>query len=252
MLRSNPDAERWLVLQALLDEAKAGIFDGMHRLIELYASAETAVFQFDCSRLLGDAGTSKCIQQMLHELHEEDGSNPGKVFHYCSALQTIGDLSTLPAILSQYLRLIGKNVKSAILPIGLSSMLEDQWGPISRGVTSSDAESYRVLVMERYSELTAQFGSENVYVFNGDVWSVVGFAKLLLDRISDSKNDHTPKYDFRRRFEASTGVNCARFYVNKRFQPLAAAAIVEQFLESGAADKYEPGVRYFFGHRIPD
>ena len=35
-------------------------------------------------------------------------------------------------------------------------------------------------------------------------------------------------------------------------QPLATAAILEEFLESPEAAKYEDGVRYFFGHRIPD
>ena len=37
-----------------------------------------------------------------------------------------------------------------------------------------------------------------------------------------------------------------------KLQPLSAAAIVEEFLESRESEKYEDGVRYFFGHRIPD
>jgi hypothetical protein len=37
-----------------------------------------------------------------------------------------------------------------------------------------------------------------------------------------------------------------------KLDPLAAAAILEDMLESGELERFEPGVRYFFGHRIPD
>jgi hypothetical protein len=57
---------------------------------------------------------------------------------------------------------------------------------------------------------------------------------------------------WRRKFEASTGTNCMRFYGNGAIQPLEAAATVEDFLEGAEAGKYEDRVRYFFGHRIPD
>jgi hypothetical protein len=59
-----------------------------------------------------------------------------------------------------------------------------------------------------------------------------------------------PEY-WRGRFEAMTGLDCSGFYKSGSLQPLTAAAIVEDFLESGDADKFEPGTRYFFGHRIP-
>jgi hypothetical protein len=53
--------------------------------------------------------------------------------------------------------------------------------------------------------------------------------------------------------EANTGLDCRGFYDRDfMLRPLAAAAIVEDFVESGEANKYLPGVRYFFGHRIPD
>jgi len=53
--------------------------------------------------------------------------------------------------------------------------------------------------------------------------------------------------------EATTGLNCRAFFDDSgRLQNLTAAAIVEEFLERGDTDRYQPGVRYFFGHRIPD
>jgi hypothetical protein len=35
-------------------------------------------------------------------------------------------------------------------------------------------------------------------------------------------------------------------------QPLTTAALVEEFLDSLAAEHFKPDVRYFFGPRLPD
>jgi hypothetical protein len=35
-------------------------------------------------------------------------------------------------------------------------------------------------------------------------------------------------------------------------QRLQMAATLEDFLRSDPSARYEPGIRYFFGHRIPD
>jgi hypothetical protein len=42
------------------------------------------------------------------------------------------------------------------------------------------------------------------------------------------------------------------FFKDFKLQPLTAAAVVEEFLDSPEAAKYKDGFRYFFGHRIPD
>ena len=55
----------------------------------------------------------------------------------------------------------------------------------------------------------------------------------------------------REKFEACTGIDCSDFYDDGDFQPLTAAARLEAWLESDQPNKYLPGERYFFGHRIP-
>jgi hypothetical protein len=59
-------------------------------------------------------------------------------------------------------------------------------------------------------------------------------------------------YTGRHIFEASTGIDCRPFFRNKEFQPLNAAAILEEFLASPAAEKFNPNIRYFFGRFVPD
>ena len=56
----------------------------------------------------------------------------------------------------------------------------------------------------------------------------------------------------RRRFEPATGLDCSEIFADDTVHPLAAAAIAEEFLDSDAAARFEDGVRYFFGRRIPE
>ena len=52
--------------------------------------------------------------------------------------------------------------------------------------------------------------------------------------------------------EPATGTDCSAIFAGSKASPLAAADLAERFLDSGAAEGYQPGVRYFFGHPIPD
>jgi hypothetical protein len=57
---------------------------------------------------------------------------------------------------------------------------------------------------------------------------------------------------WRRTFETYTGVDCSRFYDSKgSFMPLNAAAALEKYVAREPRVEFEPGQRYFFGHRVP-
>jgi hypothetical protein len=84
------------------------------------------------------------------------------------------------------------------------------------------------------------------------LFSVRGTAERLLNLVRQPDPDVLEAIDLHLRFEASTGVDCSGFFSGTRLQPLSVAGVVEQFLESPEAAKYKDGVRYFFGHRIPD
>jgi hypothetical protein len=55
----------------------------------------------------------------------------------------------------------------------------------------------------------------------------------------------------RRSFEAATGIDCRSWYRDRTLCPPAAVATLQRFLGTDAA-RFEPGVRYFWGHRIPE
>jgi hypothetical protein len=250
-LLEDEEPHLWLRLERVLGQAKAGTFDELPTLLDLYEEAYGAVLRYVCTRVLGDAGTAPCFRRMIEELETEKGNDPNKTIHYCSAFRAWGSLSTVPIILEQYHEL-RKSQEAAILPMNLSSMLEAEWGPISDGAKLKDLPAYSRLVMDRYEELKRQFETDQVIVYGGEVAGVIPYAKWILKRLGDTPFEHVSQSFLRRRFEASTGINCSAFYKKGRFQPLKAAAIVEDFLESPQAATYQDGVRYFFGHRIPD
>lgn len=128
----------------------------------------------------------------------------------------------------------------------IKTLLEYPVGDLTDPSNYASEAEYHNAVLERYQHLVDEFGDDQVLIFGGKRFGVVSFAKMLLDRF---KQPHVQTF-WRRKFEASTGINCTDFYRNGSFQPLAATAIVEDFLESSEATRYEDGVRYFFGYRI--
>ncbi|MFP2927201.1 hypothetical protein ACLESO_18780 [Pyxidicoccus sp. 3LG] len=156
------------------------------------------------------------------------------------------------AIVQAYDRGFGAQVMDSV-PLLLSSILEPEWGPLSRFPKEDDLIEYEDRVLERYEELKQRFGTDQVILLHAERFSVVSVARRLLSSMSNHSDFEMAKRPFyRRRFEASTGIDCSPFYKDEQFQPLTAAATLEDFLESPEAARYEEGVRYFFGHRIPE
>jgi hypothetical protein len=102
------------------------------------------------------------------------------------------------------------------------------------------------MVTSRIASLADDLGSDRVVVLGGGRFDVKDLARRML------KDVRTPDFrrELRHRFEAVTGIDCASFYRKGELRPLAAAAILEEFLESPAAERFEPGKRYFFGRLI--
>jgi hypothetical protein len=111
-------------------------------------------------------------------------------------------------------------------------------------------KQYRQLLINRCRELMERFGSSDVPILHGELFSVHSVAERLLENLT--KRAASEIMEQRAIFEASTGIDCHQFYENRHLQPIAATAIVKRFIESADAKKYKPGCRYFFGHEIPN
>lgn len=255
-LRKDPEFGLWIRMQEVLEEAKKGNFSNVGELIDLHNQGKNAVLKSRCARILGDAGSSACFdrvrEELLFEFNRGDEYDIDKLSNFSEALWSWGELSIVPVLIQQF-RFLGASPDSEIIPIRLSFLLEkEQWGDIADVPKADSLEEYCALVVESYELLKAKLGTDKVIVYNGDLWSVNRFAGLILRRVGDVGFSHTFNTVLRRKFEASTGIDCTDFFEAGGFRPLAAAAIVEEFLDSGESDNYQDGVRYFFGHQIPD
>jgi hypothetical protein len=120
-------------------------------------------------------------------------------------------------------------------------------------ITTYRTDKFRDLVHAQKTALTTRLGSDMVAIAEGDIFSVAATAERLLNRLH-AEADRSGRFDFERmRLEAATGLDCRGFYPRDwHLQKLPAIAIIDDFLESGRAIDFEPGKRYFFGHRVPD
>jgi hypothetical protein len=244
-LADRPD----LLWTVAFQRATQGDIQLLPSLIDLYKQSQDETLQHLCVTLLGDAGPMACFPAIIREIERElnETTRYEVTLDWCDALFVRGRLADVPLMLAAYENLAYLR-DADIIPCRISELLEY---PIGRLIDPRNFESntaYRAAVIGRYEQLVQELGSDQALVFGGKRFGVVPFARMFLDRV---RHPHVPSF-WRRKFEASTGINCTAFYRDEIFQPLTAAATIEGFLESPEAAQYQDGPRYFFGHRIPD
>jgi len=244
-LPGDPLHDMWRTWMIVFERAKHGRFDGIDVLLDLYANSSDPVLQELCVTLLGDAAPDSTFVSVIHEL--ENPANPTLFeisLDYCDALAARGRLGDVPLILKVYQSKI--EVQDAdIFPLLLSDILGSD--ELADETAFASLDHYSSAVRQRYDTVVRELGSVDLYVYKGRIFSVIDAARYILDCIRGARFSS----GMRRKFEACTGIDCSGFYKGGRFQPLSAAAILETFLASDTAARYENGVRYFFGHRIP-
>ena len=238
-------ASPWELWVATLARARTGDFSWVPKLLDLYLRSEDYVLKAQCADLLADAAPTTTVarirESVAAKLIRGDRYDPQFAVDMSQVLFANMRLSDVQLLLATYQG--GAQFEDTEIII---SYLEYILGGIELkggvGNLASDSE----LVMRRVEQLADRSGSDAVRLWQGEPFSVAGFAKNWLE------TSVPDPITMRRSFEATTGIDCRPFFENEEFQPLVAAATLEDFVESPATAMYEVGVRYFFGHRIPD
>lgn len=241
---SPDDAALWRDFEAVLAPAKQGRFDDIESLIDLYDETDSWILAGAYCDLLGDAGSGSCFERLIPVVGSV--AEPTYAVELGEALGSWGSLSVVPTLLIALEGLAGFD-DAEILPEILSRMLESEPGPIADPGGLEDFESYRARVSRRHAELEVDLGSPETIVLHGEVFDVGKLAKRMSKALAEDKFEPY----LRRKFEATTGIDCSGFYVDGALRPLPAAAVLEAFLDSPDTARYQPGVRYFFGHALP-
>ncbi|QRK07334.1 hypothetical protein JQX13_46090 [Archangium violaceum] len=230
--------------------------------MSIYHSARDGLLRATICTLLGDAATFDCFQQMREDLERmqraaRETRTQDALYDYrdmaldfCDAFASWGLLDAAPVIVDHYLTLRSNGVTDIrSFPVLLSMIMEREVTIISTEPPDDGLEEYLGLVLHRHEALCSQYEGGNILLFQGKKSGVKSYANILAHDMDEAWH---LALELRRRFEASTGIDCHDMYVDKVFQPLAAARIAEAFLNSPEAARYKEGVRYFFGHEIPD
>jgi hypothetical protein len=245
----------WIVVAATLEQAKFGNHTPIHELANLVRADSPHLVIYACLDLLADAGTEadlSLLAKLMFNVNEDIRNRS------CWAAMQAGSMLLVPPMLDAW-KLGNWRLRDDLCFL-LSMLLEEEWpldeqlGPIANGASLSYDDFY-VLVSARIQAIQAQTGaSMRAPIWGGKIFGVVSFTEQmvsLLLRIGRTELATAAFIPLRHKFEASTGIDCSRFYDKKRFQPEAALSILSDFLEDPRTSQYKEGVRYFFGHPIP-
>jgi hypothetical protein len=244
-------ANPWIVVASVLENAKRGNHAPVSRLKEIISRDDsTAFLAHVCLSLIGDAGRQRDLQDLASMMTDSNLRTDA-----CHGAWGAGCLWLAPHMLQAW-RDSQLEDNRATISLYLALMLEDHWlGDIACSLDSAP-EDYVQLVEQHIEKLRIALPSDQIPVWWGQPFGVRAVAnrmrELLVPGAEEPSNLRGMFPHLRRKFEAATGINCTSFYRDENLQPLSVAALIDAFLDSSAVAKYEDGVRYFFGHRIPD
>jgi hypothetical protein len=268
------DANPWIVLAAVLERAKRGAHADAIVLTSFFERREPFALARTSLLLFADVAPVSKLGMLESWLRGDDAL--ARVYA-AEAAAVSGALALVPAMLDAWQRAATINDHECV-GFDLSSVLEDGVGEIGEAVgiydsplppagVSAGLDRLRAsrlaqdpeasppplpdLVLAAFARLQGRLGP-NSFAWNGAIADIRRLAGKLLDAARDPEAGPGRFLDLRHRFEATTGVDCREFFKKGAAQRLRIAATTEDFLRSPAAALFEPGVRYFFGHRIPD
>jgi hypothetical protein len=260
------DENPWVVLAAIVERAKHGDFTYLPQVFDCLRRSEgDGAFWYACSDTLAHAAPSSVLRQLVTEFHSEiwEREDLWRIEYVVDVLRRSLRLWTVPIMLSIFLEIGDRKEIDEIdedqdepslilVPDYLSQLLEEELGPIAEAELFDSDLNYQDLVTRTYEQRCRELGSSEAAILNGKPFSVRLIVEDLLAKVMDKGADSLGVAEERMLFEATTGVDCSAFFDNFQLRRLAATDVLEKFLESPHVNQYEPGVRYFFGHRIPD
>ena len=260
------------VICSVLAYAQLGQFAPCSRLLELMALHDDADIWGSCSTLLSFAAPRSILQELVplaERLRTQQGSD--------APLQWAGETLArsheswvVPAMLRLFEQIQSYDRYMA-LPVYLSLLLESEPGEIDTGPRrirdpddpdwyepppAWDIAEYVRLVEARHTDVIVSLPNPaDSCLFDGELLTLRQVAVRALDRVNRTSESHLRLPQARMLLEAYTGEDFSGFYEmndrSLRLLPLHASARLEAFLEGGTVDRFLPGVRYFFGHRVP-
>lgn len=243
-------SDPWIALAARLEAAKAGEFSAVRDLPARSAAEKTSrLFSYGCMSLFGDAARDADLELLIPMLQQGSSED---VYDACWAAYCSGSARLLPTVFANIRRIRSVGDRESACYWVSDLLEEDDDGPL-RNAFDVDLEEWLPLAERTMADVSTALGSDDVAVWRGRPFTVKTLVEEMLrylERIDEEPGAAGLFTSLRHRFEAATGVDCTEFFVDGRFQPLAAAAILEEFVEQDGETLRMAG-RSFFGNPIP-
>jgi hypothetical protein len=259
------DSNPWVVLSCALARLQQGDFGVFPAVVAALRAYDDLLLAIDVGTLFAHAAPASSMT-LLEEIYTEEqlSQYPEMLRQYIEVLCASMRPQFLDTILAWYPTTQDESVRCEA-PWDLSNIWEDEPGPIDAGPQLvldpqypapfeqkiRDYEGYERVVREA----AARVDPSARYVLGGAPFSVVALAKRMIAHAHAGEDSSRTNFE-RMVFEANTGISCRDFFTNDernpKFRPLAAMAILEDFLDDPWSRHFADGQRYFFGHPIPE
>lgn len=260
--------DSWTVLGCVLARVRQGDLRAVEVLPDLMARDDAALVWNACVQLIGFAGRTPFVLDTAAQFLTRP-DDLGIQWSIASLLRNVCSLHAVEPLLQLHAAATDRTARYHIEHC-LSTLLEEHSGPIDEGAEEQevldpaypepftqtmivlDRAGYASGVREAAAELAPRLASPDQAVTAGMPLDLKALVERLHERILWGEPSGSRMEWERMCFEASTGIDCTAFYEQGRLQRLAALAVLEDFIDGGTAAGFEPGVRYFFGHRADD
>lgn len=258
-------ANGWHVFTGILLSCERGDFSALERLIPLMKSNENYLLWQAACNLAGHAGGWTFVSRLIQAFQTKT-NDPGVIFFMAIAMGSACSLNAVGPL--KKLHSMATDEKDRFqIEHELSCILEENDGTVQIGadveeivVETNDElrvdtiihrEEYFRVVDEYHNNVIRRISSPDTPVFEGEAYDIIGIAQRLRARLIEAPDSGERLHRERLNFESCTGVDCTGFYnESRRLVPLAAIAIIDEFLDRDDLGKFVPGQRYFFGHPI--
>ncbi|MFO1126858.1 MAG: HEAT repeat domain-containing protein [Rhodospirillales bacterium] len=243
------DADPWIVLAATLVHAKNGDFAPVVRLSRYLTADYSPLLIRACIDLIGNVGDSACID-LLQELLT--APTDWIRTEACSGALLAASLRLVPPMLQVWRRARRSDDRGEVSAV-LSRLLEPSCGLIAMHDRLSDY-AYEKIVADAADALWSKLPHPGTPVWHGAPFWVPDFARQARNMLRGAAGKYfhvsVEMLSFRQKFESFTGTDCSGFFKDRKLQFLAAAAVIEDFLESGKSTGFVYGQHYFFANAV--
>lgn len=197
-----------------------------------------------CVDLLGNSAPFKMIEDMKNDSRFIDDVELN--YSLMRILAMRGTIQDATVILESFISNNKLSDYSEVYPIWISQILD--WSSMSRLRPEyyDTVTNYSNAVIERASSLKKTYRSDTVSLIGGELLH----ANKMCEFIRMAIESGNFSYILRQKFEAYAGVDCTKFYFQRKVSDLDAIQIIEEYLDSDLFLDYVPGERYFFGKRV--